>query len=146
MFKRHSRGRAWLFERIKKTMRTLITFISFNAKLLRWGPWLLDMWARWKLIILYTETDSEMKEVFCQFFDYSKALWLLSRLPAITRAWASADGEFRREKDIDRQRDGGERNKVGKRQRGGWQNELTKLCLILNIPAPFANTSVINGK
>lgn len=74
MFKRHSRGRAWLFYRIKKTMRTLITCISFNAKLLRRGPWLLDMRARWKLIILYTEADSGMKEVFCQFFDYSKAL------------------------------------------------------------------------
>lgn len=54
-----------------------------------------------------------MKEVFCQFFDYSKALWLLSRLPAITRAWASADREFRRVEDIDRQRDGGKREKVG---------------------------------
>lgn len=152
MFKRHSRGRVWLFYGIKKTMRTLITCISFNAKLLRRGPWLLDMRARWKLIILYTEADSGMKEVFCQFFDYSKAFWLLSRLPAITRAPESerlAERVFRREKDVGRQRRERRRRerKVGKRERGSsdrmrWTSR-PPLFLFFFF---FTNTSVINGK
>lgn len=60
---------------IKKSPRTLITSILFNANYCTGRP----DFQTCERNGTYTKSWQKMKAVFCQFFDYSKALWLLSR-------------------------------------------------------------------